>query len=124
MAERADAPLVSLLPGRVQTRREHVWGTVVSLIVRDDDAPAHAVDAAWDSVRAELHRVDAVFSTFRQDSVITRLRAGGQHVVADDVAEVAGWLSPRIGGVGPMTRAMLLVNTVEAAERRVGLVSP
>lgn len=39
--------------------------------------------------------------------------------VADDVAEVAGWLSPRIGGVGPMTRAMLLVNTVDAAERRV-----
>jgi methylenetetrahydrofolate dehydrogenase (NADP+)/methenyltetrahydrofolate cyclohydrolase len=39
--------------------------------------------------------------------------------VSDDVAEVAGWLSPRIGGVGPMTRAMLLVNTVEAAERRL-----
>lgn len=40
--------------------------------------------------------------------------------VADEVSEVAGWVSPRIGGVGPMTRAMLLVNTVEAAERRVG----
>jgi len=39
--------------------------------------------------------------------------------VADDVAEVAGWLSPRIGGVGPMTRAMLLVNCVNAAERRI-----
>jgi methylenetetrahydrofolate dehydrogenase (NADP+)/methenyltetrahydrofolate cyclohydrolase len=38
--------------------------------------------------------------------------------VADDVADVAGWLSPRIGGVGPMTRAMLLRNCVEAAERR------
>jgi methylenetetrahydrofolate dehydrogenase (NADP+) / methenyltetrahydrofolate cyclohydrolase len=37
--------------------------------------------------------------------------------VADDVAEVAGWLSPRIGGVGPMTRAMLLSNAVDAAER-------
>lgn len=37
--------------------------------------------------------------------------------VADEVADVASWLSPRIGGVGPMTRAMLLVNTVEAAER-------
>jgi methylenetetrahydrofolate dehydrogenase (NADP+)/methenyltetrahydrofolate cyclohydrolase len=37
--------------------------------------------------------------------------------VADDVAEVASWLSPRIGGVGPMTRAMLLSNTVDAAER-------
>ena len=37
--------------------------------------------------------------------------------VADDVAEVAGWLSPRIGGVGPMTRALLMANTVAAAER-------
>lgn len=37
--------------------------------------------------------------------------------VADDVAEVASWLSPRMGGVGPMTRAMLLSNTVDAAER-------
>ncbi|HEY5154489.1 MAG TPA: tetrahydrofolate dehydrogenase/cyclohydrolase catalytic domain-containing protein [Acidimicrobiales bacterium] len=37
--------------------------------------------------------------------------------VVDEVAEVAGWLSPRIGGVGPMTRAMLLRNAVRAAER-------
>lgn len=37
--------------------------------------------------------------------------------VSDDVAEVASWLSPRIGGVGPMTRAMLLRNCIEAAER-------
>lgn len=40
--------------------------------------------------------------------------------VADDVAGVAGWLSPRIGGVGPMTRAMLLSNTVDAAESAAG----
>ncbi|ONK11954.1 bifunctional methylenetetrahydrofolate dehydrogenase/methenyltetrahydrofolate cyclohydrolase [Streptomyces sp. MP131-18] len=33
------------------------------------------------------------------------------------VAEVAGWISPNPGGVGPMTRAMLLTNVVEAAER-------
>jgi methylenetetrahydrofolate dehydrogenase (NADP+) / methenyltetrahydrofolate cyclohydrolase len=32
------------------------------------------------------------------------------------VAEVAGWITPVPGGVGPMTRAMLLVNTVDAAE--------
>ncbi len=37
--------------------------------------------------------------------------------VADEVAEVAGFLSPRIGGVGPLTRAMLFANTVAAAER-------
>jgi methylenetetrahydrofolate dehydrogenase (NADP+)/methenyltetrahydrofolate cyclohydrolase len=38
--------------------------------------------------------------------------------VEESVAEVAGWITPRIGGVGPMTRAMLLRNTVLAAERR------
>jgi methylenetetrahydrofolate dehydrogenase (NADP+)/methenyltetrahydrofolate cyclohydrolase len=37
--------------------------------------------------------------------------------VDEAVAEVAGWITPRIGGVGPMTRAMLLRNTVRAAWR-------
>jgi len=31
---------------------------------------------------------------------------------------VAGWLAPMPGGVGPMTRAMLLANVIEAAEKR------
>jgi methylenetetrahydrofolate dehydrogenase (NADP+)/methenyltetrahydrofolate cyclohydrolase len=35
----------------------------------------------------------------------------------DGVREVAGWITPVPGGVGPMTITMLLVNTVEAAER-------
>ncbi|MDA8274885.1 MAG: bifunctional 5,10-methylenetetrahydrofolate dehydrogenase/5,10-methenyltetrahydrofolate cyclohydrolase [Actinomycetota bacterium] len=37
--------------------------------------------------------------------------------VDEVVAEVAGWITPRIGGVGPMTRAMLLRNAVQAAGR-------
>lgn len=37
--------------------------------------------------------------------------------IADGVDRVAGWLSPNPGGVGPMTRALLLMNVVEAAER-------
>ena len=37
--------------------------------------------------------------------------------VAADVREVAAWVAPNPGGVGPMTRAMLLANVVEAAER-------
>ncbi|GAA2249570.1 bifunctional methylenetetrahydrofolate dehydrogenase/methenyltetrahydrofolate cyclohydrolase [Streptomyces amakusaensis] len=37
------------------------------------------------------------------------------------VAEVAGWVAPNPGGVGPMTRAQLLVNVVEAAERAAGV---
>ncbi|WP_225783482.1 bifunctional methylenetetrahydrofolate dehydrogenase/methenyltetrahydrofolate cyclohydrolase FolD [Xenophilus sp. Marseille-Q4582] len=38
----------------------------------------------------------------------------------DAVKEVASWITPVPGGVGPMTRAMLLVNTLEAAERAAG----
>ena len=37
----------------------------------------------------------------------------------DSVQEVAGWITPVPGGVGPMTITMLLVNTIEAAERTV-----
>ena len=39
----------------------------------------------------------------------------------ENVKRVAGWISPVPGGVGPMTIAMLLTNTVEAAERRAGI---
>jgi len=45
---------------------------------------------------------------------------GSARLVGDvhpDVREVAGYLAPMPGGVGPMTRAMLLTNVVEAAER-------
>ena len=37
--------------------------------------------------------------------------------VDESVAEVAGWITPRLGGVGPTTIAMLLANAVRAAER-------
>ena len=36
--------------------------------------------------------------------------------------EVAGWITPRVGGVGPTTIAMLFRNAVESAERRAGVV--
>lgn len=47
-------------------------------------------------------------------------RPSGYRLVGDaamDVREVASWVTPYTGGVGPMTRAMLLVNTVRAAEK-------
>jgi methylenetetrahydrofolate dehydrogenase (NADP+) / methenyltetrahydrofolate cyclohydrolase len=55
------------------------------------------------------------------DVGITRTDSGLAGDVAPDVASVAGWVAPMPGGVGPMTRAMLLANVVEAAER--GLAS-
>jgi methylenetetrahydrofolate dehydrogenase (NADP+) / methenyltetrahydrofolate cyclohydrolase len=53
------------------------------------------------------------------DVGITRTDAGLVGDVHPAVAEVAGFLAPVPGGVGPMTRAMLLVNVVEAAERQL-----
>jgi len=47
----------------------------------------------------------------------------GRRLISDvdeRVAEVAGWVTPRLGGVGPTTVALLVRNAVEAAERRRG----
>lgn len=42
--------------------------------------------------------------------------------VDESCEAVAGWITPRVGGVGPTTIAMLFRNAVEAAERRAGIV--
>lgn len=55
------------------------------------------------------------------DVGINRTDAGLRGDVAfDEAAAVAGWITPVPGGVGPMTIAYLLANTLEAARRRVG----
>jgi methylenetetrahydrofolate dehydrogenase (NADP+)/methenyltetrahydrofolate cyclohydrolase len=54
-------------------------------------------------------------------SRVTDVDSGKARIVGDvdpGVAEVAAWVSPNPGGVGPMTRAMLLANVVESAERQ------
>ncbi|WP_217266267.1 bifunctional methylenetetrahydrofolate dehydrogenase/methenyltetrahydrofolate cyclohydrolase [Rhodococcus kyotonensis] len=51
------------------------------------------------------------------DVGVTRTDEGLRGDVAADVAEVAGFLSPNPGGVGPLTRAFLLANVVERAEQ-------
>jgi methylenetetrahydrofolate dehydrogenase (NADP+) / methenyltetrahydrofolate cyclohydrolase len=55
------------------------------------------------------------------DVGITRTEAGLVGDADPGVADVAGWLAPVPGGVGPMTRAMLLVKVVRAAERAADL---
>lgn len=54
------------------------------------------------------------------DVGITRTADGLVGDVSPAVRDVAGHLAPMPGGVGPMTRAMLLTNVVEAAERAAG----
>jgi methylenetetrahydrofolate dehydrogenase (NADP+)/methenyltetrahydrofolate cyclohydrolase len=69
-------------------------------------------------ITAELVREGAAVL----DVGVSRGEGGLAGDVADDVRDVAGWVSPNPGGVGPMTRAMLLNNVVEIAERRAANV--
>jgi len=39
----------------------------------------------------------------------------------DSASKVAGWITPVPGGVGPMTIAMLLANTVQIAQQKLGI---
>jgi methylenetetrahydrofolate dehydrogenase (NADP+)/methenyltetrahydrofolate cyclohydrolase len=81
---------------------------------------------------AEVGRADIVVAAAGVPGIITKemvkpgaavLDVGVSRVdgkiagdVAPEVAEVAGWISPNPGGVGPMTRALLLTNIVKVAE--------
>ncbi|RDI16134.1 5,10-methylenetetrahydrofolate dehydrogenase (NADP+) [Rhodococcus sp. AG1013] len=55
------------------------------------------------------------------DVGVSRTADGLKGDVAPDVREVAGFISPNPGGVGPLTRAFLLTNVVERAEQLAGL---
>jgi methylenetetrahydrofolate dehydrogenase (NADP+) / methenyltetrahydrofolate cyclohydrolase len=97
------------------------------------NAAVTVVHSAVEDLAAIVRTADVVVAAAGRAGLVTRdmikpgaavVGAGttweGRRVlsdVAEDVADVAGWITPRLGGVGPMTRAMLLKNAVRAAER-------
>jgi methylenetetrahydrofolate dehydrogenase (NADP+)/methenyltetrahydrofolate cyclohydrolase len=102
---------------------------------RSENATVTLCHTGTRDLAAEVRRADIVVAAAGVPGIITPdmvkpgaavLDVGVSHVegkltgdVAPGVEEVAGWLSPNPGGVGPMTRAMLVTNVVEAAERVV-----
>ncbi len=100
---------------------------------RSENATVTVCHTGTVDLAAQVRQADIVVAAAGSPSLITAdmvkpgaavLDAGVSRVdgkiagdVAPDVAEVAGYLSPNPGGVGPMTRALLLRNVVEAAER-------
>jgi methylenetetrahydrofolate dehydrogenase (NADP+) / methenyltetrahydrofolate cyclohydrolase len=98
------------------------------------NAAVTVVHSAVDDLAAIVRTGDVVVAAAGRAGLVTRamikpgaavVGAGttweGRRVLSDvveEVADVAGWVTPRLGGVGPMTRAMLLANAVRAAERR------
>ena len=109
------------MPMALMLAQRGVDATVTIVHSRTEDAPALCREA--DIVVAAIGRphtvkADWIMSgAFVADVGISRTGDGG---IAGDVdpgvSEVAGWLTPVPGGVGPMTIAMLLRNTVRAAE--------
>ena len=109
------------MPMALMLAQRGVDATVTIVHSRTEDAPALCREA--DIVVAAIGRphtvkADWIMSgAFVADVGISRTSDGG---IAGDVdpgvSEVAGWLTPVPGGVGPMTIAMLMRNTVRAAE--------
>lgn len=76
--------------GRSVRHLEEVWGTVVMLDIRDPEGTlpsGRAVEAAVAAAVREMHWVDEVFSTFRQDSEVSRVRRGDMPVGALDAGD-------------------------------------
>ncbi|MFM9373362.1 bifunctional methylenetetrahydrofolate dehydrogenase/methenyltetrahydrofolate cyclohydrolase [Streptomyces sp. Da 82-17] len=94
----------------------HTGTKGVSWHVREADVVVAAAGSAGLITRDMVRPGAAVL-----DVGISRTEEGLLGDVHPDVANVAGWVAPMPGGVGPMTRAMLLANVVEAAERAAGL---
>lgn len=69
---------------------EHLMGMPVSVHARGAGARSAAVDSAVQEVFAELARLEAVFSTYRPDSEVSRLQRGSLHLeeASDVVREV------------------------------------
>lgn len=111
--------------GLLLTRREHnATVTLTHTGTRDLDAHLRTADVivAAAGVPGIVRAEDVAPGAIVLDVGVSRQvdeETGRTRLVGDvdpAVRDVAGWLSPNPGGVGPMTRAMLLANVVEAAE--------
>ncbi|WP_340374190.1 bifunctional methylenetetrahydrofolate dehydrogenase/methenyltetrahydrofolate cyclohydrolase [Streptomyces sp. SS7] len=98
---------------------EHATVTLCHEATQDTAAHAREADVVVAAAGvAHLVRPDWIKPGATVLSVgLTRTVEGVLGDVHPDVGDVAGSFAPPIGGVGPMTRAMLLTNVVEAAER-------
>ena len=104
---------------------------------RSENATVTLCHTATKDLAAHVRRADVVVAAAGVSGLITadmvkpgaavldvgvsRSDTGISGDVDPAVADVAGYLAPMPGGVGPMTRALLLTNVVEAAERAAGL---
>ncbi|MDB5874306.1 MAG: bifunctional methylenetetrahydrofolate dehydrogenase/methenyltetrahydrofolate cyclohydrolase [Ramlibacter sp.] len=115
--------------------RSNIVGKPMAMMLLAKNATVTICHSATQNLKALTLQADVVVAAVGKRNVLTADMVKPGAVVIDvgmntneagklcgdvdfaGVKEVAGWITPVPGGVGPMTRAMLLVNTLEAAER-------
>jgi methylenetetrahydrofolate dehydrogenase (NADP+)/methenyltetrahydrofolate cyclohydrolase len=115
--------------------RSNIVGKPMALLLLQANATVTVCHSATPDLAHHTRQADIVVAAVGKRNVLTADMVKPGAVVIDvgmnrndegklcgdvdfpGVREVAGWITPVPGGVGPMTRAMLLVNTIEAAER-------
>ena len=119
--------------------RSNIVGKPMALMLLQQSATVTVCHSATADLKSHTLRADVIVAAVGKRNVLTADMVKPGAVVIDvgmnrdeqgklcgdvdfaGVREVAGWITPVPGGVGPMTRAMLLVNTLTAAERASGL---
>jgi methylenetetrahydrofolate dehydrogenase (NADP+) / methenyltetrahydrofolate cyclohydrolase len=115
--------------------RSNIVGKPMAMMLLAKDATVTVCHSRTKDLKAHTLGADVIVAAVGKRNVLTRDMVKPGAVVIDvgmnrndegklcgdvdfdGVKEVAGWITPVPGGVGPMTRAMLLVNTLEAAEQ-------
>jgi len=115
--------------------RSNIVGKPMAMMLLGRDATVTICHSRTADLQAFTLQADVVVAAVGKRNVLTKDMVKPGAVVIDvgmnrndegklcgdvdfaGVSEVASWITPVPGGVGPMTRAMLLVNTIEAAER-------
>ncbi len=115
--------------------RSNIVGKPMALMLLQKDATVTICHSRTKDLKAQTLQADVIVAAVGKRNVLTADMVRPGAVVLDvgmnrndegklcgdvdfaGVKEVAGWITPVPGGVGPMTITMLLVNTLEAAER-------
>jgi len=118
--------------------RSNIVGKPMALMLLAQNATVTLCHSATPDLAANTRMADVVVAAVGKRNVLTAEMVKPGALVIDvgmnrdeagklcgdvdfaGVSQVAGWITPVPGGVGPMTRAMLLVNTIEAAEAAGG----
>jgi methylenetetrahydrofolate dehydrogenase (NADP+) / methenyltetrahydrofolate cyclohydrolase len=118
--------------------RSNIVGKPMALMLLQKNATVTICHSATKDLKAMTLQADVIVAAVGRRNVLTADMVKPGAVVIDvgmnrneegklcgdvdfeGVKQVAGWITPVPGGVGPMTITMLLVNTLEAAERLAG----